>query len=96
VAQGAGPRQPWPLAQAQRKDGRLVLDDRNPADTMGGVADAGPSPATHPQLNRLPPGGDWRGSDRAVVLLTFDVDAETAVLAEGEHYSGTRSTRRGT
>jgi peptidoglycan-N-acetylglucosamine deacetylase len=56
------------------------------------MADPGPSPATHPQLRRLPPAGDWRGDGRAVVVLTFDVDAETGVLAEGDHYAGDLST----
>lgn len=30
--------------------------------------------------------GDWLGGDKAVVVITVDVDAESPVLARGEHY----------
>src|SRR5206468_8670924 len=32
------------------------------------------------------PSGDWRQGMAAVVILTIDVDAESPVLARGEHY----------
>lgn len=40
----------------------------------------------------LPPAGDWRGDAAAVALLTFDFDAESPILAEGEHYVEDLST----
>ena len=39
-----------------------------------------------------PPAGDWRGGAKAVALLTFDFDAESPILAEGEHYAEDLST----
>ena len=44
------------------------------------------------ELQGRPPGGDWRGNAAAVALLTFDLDAEAPVLAEGEHYAEDLST----
>ncbi|MEA2357431.1 MAG: peptidoglycan-N-acetylglucosamine deacetylase [Solirubrobacteraceae bacterium] len=52
----------------------------------------GPAPSSHPHLRREAAPEDWRDGAAAVVALTFDVDAETAVLAEGEHYAGDLST----
>jgi peptidoglycan-N-acetylglucosamine deacetylase len=51
-----------------------------------------PSPCTQPDLRREPPAGDWLQGAAAVLVLTFDVDAETAVLAEGERYAEDLST----
>jgi peptidoglycan/xylan/chitin deacetylase (PgdA/CDA1 family) len=51
-----------------------------------------PSPCTQPDLRRAPPADDWRQGAAAVLALTFDVDAETVVLAEGERYAGDLST----
>jgi len=48
---------------------------------------SGPSPATQPDLRRDPPAGDWRRGAAAVLCLTFDVDAETGVLAEGAEHA---------
>jgi peptidoglycan/xylan/chitin deacetylase (PgdA/CDA1 family) len=56
------------------------------------VSEPGPAPSSHPALRREPPAGDWLGGAAAVVVLTFDVDAETAVLAEGEQYARDLST----
>lgn len=39
-----------------------------------------------------PPAGDWRGDAKAVALLTFDFDAESPILAEGERYAEDLST----
>ena len=39
-----------------------------------------------------PPTGDWRGDAAAVALLTFDFDAESPILAEGERYAKDLST----
>ncbi|TDD14377.1 polysaccharide deacetylase family protein [Nonomuraea diastatica] len=36
--------------------------------------------------------GGWRDGSAAVVTLTFDVDAETSVLAQGRRYAGHAST----
>ena len=52
----------------------------------------GPAPSSHPWLRREPSPADWRQGAAAVVVLTFDVDAETAVLAEGEQYARDLST----
>jgi peptidoglycan/xylan/chitin deacetylase (PgdA/CDA1 family) len=41
---------------------------------------------------RYPPPARWRGDAAAVVLLTFDVDAETPLLAAGETYETHLST----
>jgi peptidoglycan/xylan/chitin deacetylase (PgdA/CDA1 family) len=38
------------------------------------------------------PAGVWRGGSAAVAMLTFDVDAETPLLAEDEKYAGHLST----
>jgi peptidoglycan/xylan/chitin deacetylase (PgdA/CDA1 family) len=56
------------------------------------VSGPGPAPSSHPELRREPPVGDWRAGAAALVALTFDVDAETAVLAEGEQYARDLST----
>jgi peptidoglycan-N-acetylglucosamine deacetylase len=56
------------------------------------MTEDGPAPSSHPHLRREAPPDDWRQGAAAVVLLTFDVDAETAVLAEGEHYARDLST----
>ncbi|HEX6709109.1 MAG TPA: polysaccharide deacetylase family protein [Rubrobacter sp.] len=37
--------------------------------------------------DRLPPAGDWRQGAAAVAVLSFDVDAEAPILAEGGHYA---------
>src|SRR4051794_9257323 len=52
----------------------------------------GPAPSSHPRLRREAPPDDWRQGAAAVAVLTFDVDAETAVLAEGERYARDLST----
>ena len=41
---------------------------------------------------REPPLGDWRQNAAAVCLLTFDVDAEAPILAEGDHFARDLST----
>jgi peptidoglycan-N-acetylglucosamine deacetylase len=41
---------------------------------------------------RYPPVESWRGGAAAVAVLSFDVDAETPLLAAGEHYAGHLST----
>jgi hypothetical protein len=41
--------------------------------------------------DRLPPAGDWR-QGAAVAVLSFDVDAETPILAEGDHNAEDLST----
>ena len=41
---------------------------------------------------RYPPVARWKGDAAAVVLLTFDVDADTPVLAAGEGYAAHLST----
>ena len=42
--------------------------------------------------DRLPPAGDWLRGAAAVIVLSFDVDAEAPILAEGEHYAEDLST----
>ena len=42
--------------------------------------------------NRLPPAGDWLRGAAAVAVLSFDVDAEAPILAEGDHYAEDLST----
>ncbi len=42
--------------------------------------------------DREPPAGDWRRGAAAVCLLTFDVDAEAPILAEGGHFARDLST----
>jgi peptidoglycan-N-acetylglucosamine deacetylase len=37
--------------------------------------------------DRLPSAGDWRQGAAAVAVLSFDVDAEAPILAEGAHYA---------
>ena len=37
--------------------------------------------------DRQPPAGDWRRGAAAVAVLSFDVDAEAPILAEGDHYA---------
>jgi peptidoglycan-N-acetylglucosamine deacetylase len=37
--------------------------------------------------DRQPPLGDWLQGAAAVAILSFDVDAEAPILAEGEHYA---------
>ncbi len=44
------------------------------------------------ELRTRPPAGDWRGDAKAVAMLTFDFDAESPILAEGEHYAEDLST----
>ena len=44
------------------------------------------------ELRTRPPAGDWHGGAKAVALLTFDFDAESPILAEGEHYAEDLST----
>lgn len=44
------------------------------------------------ELQGCPQDGDWRGNAAAVALLTFDLDAEAPVQAEGEHYAEDLST----
>ncbi len=44
------------------------------------------------ELRSQPPADGWRGDARAVVLITFDFDAEAPILAEGEHYAEDLST----
>ena len=39
------------------------------------------------ELRSRPPADGWRGDARAMVLITFDFDAEAPILAEGEHYA---------
>ena len=41
--------------------------------------------------DRLPPAGDWR-QGAAVAVLSFDVDAEAPILAEGDRYAEDLST----
>lgn len=41
---------------------------------------------------REPPAGDWRQGAAAVCLLTFDVDAEAPILAEGAQFARDLST----
>ena len=41
---------------------------------------------------REPSSGDWLGDAAAVCLLTFDVDAEAPILAEGERFARDLST----
>lgn len=42
--------------------------------------------------DRLPSAGDWRQGAAAVAVLSFDVDAEAPILAEGAHYAEDLST----
>jgi len=42
--------------------------------------------------DRLPSAGDWRQGAAAVAVLSFDVDAEAPILAEGAHYTEDLST----
>jgi peptidoglycan-N-acetylglucosamine deacetylase len=42
--------------------------------------------------HRLPSAGDWRQGAAAVAVLSFDVDAEAPILAEGAHYAEDLST----
>jgi peptidoglycan-N-acetylglucosamine deacetylase len=42
--------------------------------------------------DRLPAAGDWRQGAAAVAVLSFDVDAEAPILAEGAHYTEDLST----
>ena len=42
--------------------------------------------------DRLPPAGDWRRGAATVAVLSFDVDAEAPILAEGDHYAEDLST----
>ena len=42
--------------------------------------------------DREPPAGDWLKGAAAACLLTFDVDAEAPILAEGEHFARDLST----
>jgi len=44
------------------------------------------------EIPHLPPAGDWREGAAAVALLTFDVDAEAPILAEGSHHAEDLST----
>lgn len=44
------------------------------------------------EIPHLPPSGDWREGAAAVALLTFDVDAEAPILAEGSHHAEDLST----
>jgi peptidoglycan-N-acetylglucosamine deacetylase len=37
--------------------------------------------------DRQPPAGDWRRGAAAAAELSFDVDAEAPILAEGDHYA---------
>jgi peptidoglycan/xylan/chitin deacetylase (PgdA/CDA1 family) len=37
--------------------------------------------------DRQPPAADWRLGAAAVAVLSFDVDAEAPILAEGDHYA---------
>jgi peptidoglycan-N-acetylglucosamine deacetylase len=37
--------------------------------------------------DRQPPLGDWLQGAAAVAVLSFDVDAEAPILAEGDHYA---------
>jgi peptidoglycan/xylan/chitin deacetylase (PgdA/CDA1 family) len=43
-------------------------------------------------LGHQPPAGDWRRGAAAVAVLSFDVDAEAPILAEGDHYAEDLST----
>jgi peptidoglycan-N-acetylglucosamine deacetylase len=43
-------------------------------------------------LGHQPPAGDWRQGAAAVAVLSFDVDAEAPILAEGDHYAEDLST----
>jgi hypothetical protein len=43
-------------------------------------------------LIHQPSAGDWRQGAAAVALLSFDVDAEAPILAEGDHYAEDLST----
>ena len=42
--------------------------------------------------DRQSPAGDWRRGAAAVAVLSFDVDAEAPILAEGDHYAEDLST----
>jgi peptidoglycan-N-acetylglucosamine deacetylase len=42
--------------------------------------------------DRLPAARDWRQGAAAVAVLSFDVDAEAPILAEGAHYAEDLST----
>jgi peptidoglycan-N-acetylglucosamine deacetylase len=42
--------------------------------------------------DRQPPAGDWRQGAAAVAVHSFDVDAESPILAEGDHYAEDLST----
>jgi peptidoglycan/xylan/chitin deacetylase (PgdA/CDA1 family) len=42
--------------------------------------------------DRQPPAGDWRQGAAAVAVLSFDVDAEAPILAEGDRYAKDLST----
>jgi peptidoglycan/xylan/chitin deacetylase (PgdA/CDA1 family) len=42
--------------------------------------------------DHLPSAGDWRQGAAAVAVLSFDVDAEAPILAEGAHYAEDLST----
>ena len=44
------------------------------------------------ETDRLPSAGDWRQGAAAVAVLSFDVDAEAPILAEGAHYAEDLST----
>lgn len=44
------------------------------------------------EVGRQPPAGDWRQGAAAVAVLSFDVDAEAPILAEGDHYAEDLST----
>jgi hypothetical protein len=39
-----------------------------------------------------PPGGDWREGAATVAVLSFDVDAEAPIFAEGDQYAEDLST----
>jgi hypothetical protein len=42
--------------------------------------------------DRQPPAGDWREGAAAVAALSFDVDAEAPILAEGDQHAEDLST----
>jgi hypothetical protein len=42
--------------------------------------------------DRQPPAGDWRQGAAAVAVLSFEVDAEAPILAEGDHFAEDLST----
>jgi peptidoglycan/xylan/chitin deacetylase (PgdA/CDA1 family) len=50
-----------------------------------------PGVATIPWPARREP-GEWRGDAAAIAVLSFDVDAESAILAEGDEYIDDLST----